>query len=86
MISKKLIAQFITIISIILLVFSSYIQLYQKKPRNNDDFDENLHFILGNLINSYVINISIIIAYCRIYKRLKAYYDQQIKLFKDVII
>ena len=78
---KTLIAKFFITIAIILLIFSSYVMNYV--PESQAEAIP-LKYILGTIVNSYIINAGIILAYVLIYRNLKTHYsklDQQYKAF-----
>ena len=82
MIKKVLISKFIIAISIILLIFSSYVLLYMPNLEGELPI---LEFILGNFINSYVINTTVIMAYIYLYFKLKLHYDNLEKSYAQFI-
>lgn len=71
-IKKIIISKFVIAIFGILMIFSAYVLLYVP-PGSGDDFPL-LNFIMGNLINSYLINAGIIMAYVLLYRKLRNYY------------
>jgi hypothetical protein len=70
---KTIVAKFIIFIGCILMVFSSYVMIYI--PNTNSEDPLQLHYVLGNVLNSYLINMCIIAAYVNIYTKLRFHYN-----------
>jgi len=70
-IKKIIISKFVIVIVAILMIFSAYVLLYV--PPSGDGFPF-LNFIMGNLINSYLINAGIIMAYFLLYRKVRNHY------------
>ena len=69
--TKTIVAKFVVAIIAVLMIFSAYVLLYVPPQKGELNI---LNFILGNLINSYIVNAAIIIAYLYEYSKLKSHY------------